>query len=725
MYLVKSKVKTRAADFPGNPVDWTVGQVRLVHDSLYLFFRNNPASWEILAGPDADAITAATMGLTASRASLAEGLLLPASKEAITSSLRLAEASPVNAEAAVLTITAATLAAMNNDEEISFAGQTFTKKGSTDAEAGEFADATGLAACINELLDGVWTATVDTDVTVTADVKGAAGNAVLATIAITEATTADGAEAVAATATIDAGTLAVLAAGDTVTFDGNTFTKVAEDAGAGEFTNAAGLITLLDALDDWGAADSSGDIVITAAANGAEFNDVAVLVGLTRTPAGGVDGTVAEKGEARFDEEYFYIATADNLISGANWTKNRHNPYRPDNLWFGIAYNRETAAWVRLGAAAGHPVGQMLPVSVSPLLSNLRRVVLTDAGEVYKGISWLDFTKHDDDSDVALTGTNGQIMVEYKAAYIKTGTVGKWTYLLVSHLPLAGFALHPAFLSADDIVYRGAYEASVYDGKLCSIAKSPVDGTSDVFPVTTRSGDWGHADLTTAATDALAAARNAGGVTGWRQSGLMDSMWERMLFLVAFASYNGQGVVGDGRVSISGGSWTNGSNIGKCGLGDTPSGYHSASEAANDPATSYCQVLGIENPWGNVWERVASLNNNGDVHYKDDPPYNYTATTDWTRLLDAAGQGITLPTSNGYAGTPHTGLGLSLPADVTGSSSSGMFDYYQYASGLRVPLVGGHATNGAQAGPFYVYAVYAATVTHANVGGRLAYVKRA
>jgi hypothetical protein len=385
--------------------------------------------------------------------------------------------------------------------------------------------------------------------------------------------------------------------------------------------------------------------------------------------------------------------------------------------YIGVAYNDKTQQWTRLGAAAGYAVGAMLPTSVSPIFSRLRRVVLADNGTVYKGISWLDFTKHEDGTTVDRAGANGQIMVEYLPVYCQFGSWGDWKYTLLSHLPLEGFTLHPLF-TGKSAAYRGAYEASVYDSKLCSIAKDPLDGIGNVYPVTTRAGAWGHASLTTAATDALALARG----TGWRQSHLLSAMYERLLMLVGFASYNIPGIVGTGRINLSAGVWENDSYIGATGLGDVTSGLHSAVSTSGAPGflTAYSQCLGIENSWGNVWERVAALISDWQV-FHGNPPYDYTTTAGFTRLLDAAGLGITLPAVNGYAGKPHSGLGLVLPSDVTGSSSAGMFDYFYQASGLRVPLVGGASSYGAAAGPFCWYASYAATNTGAGIGGRLCF----
>jgi len=388
--------------------------------------------------------------------------------------------------------------------------------------------------------------------------------------------------------------------------------------------------------------------------------------------------------------------------------------------YVGAAYNITTDTWQRLGSAQGLAVGSFPGTYISPIFQRLRRVVLADDGTVYKGISWADFTKHEDGTDVDLTGGNGQIMMEYLPAYVKTGIWGDWYYILLSHLPLDGFALHPVFtdLSA---VYLGAYEGSVYNSKLCSIAKDPSDGTSPVWPVTTRTGDWGHASLTTEATDTLAEARGS----GWQQADFMLRHWERLLMLVGFAGWNFQSMVGNGRTTLSGGDWLNDSYIGRCGLGDAAGGYHSAVQAGGTDGylTDYSQVLGVENTYGNVWDRVASLVNDNAVYYKTKPPYDYSSVTGWTRLVDALGDGITLPDTNGYAGVPHSGLGLVLPADVTGSSSTKMTDYFYQAAGLRVFLVGGGAYYGAGAGPFYWTASYAASLTSAGLGGRLCFKK--
>jgi hypothetical protein len=401
--------------------------------------------------------------------------------------------------------------------------------------------------------------------------------------------------------------------------------------------------------------------------------------------------------------------------------------------FIGFAYNVAIDDFIRLGAAQGIPNGMPLPMNLSPLLLNIRMVTLADNGTVYKEISWLDKNKYIDGTTVAYDGSQGQVMVELwnKARtnytpYIKTFTLGSYYVVLFSHLPLDGYSLIPG-ASGYSACYMGTFEASVYNSgsgnKLHSIAKSPADGTSDVYPVTERSGDWGLTGTNQTQMDALAAARGA----GWLSGDWLTQEYHTLLMMCTFGTYDIPGRVGAGRINLTGGTWTNGSNIGKCGLSLASAyPYFSAVQAGTTSgyATDYSFVLGVENPWGNVWKRIGGvLISDGAFYYKAAPPYDYTTTTGWTRLTDVDGNGVTLPTSSGYGGKPWSGRSVVLPKDVTGASSARMRDYYYYASGLRVLLVGGFSTAGTSAGPFCWDAGAAASSAASGIGGRLVYKK--
>lgn len=97
-----------------------------------------------------------------------------------------------------------------------------------------------------------------------------------------------------ATATLTAGEIALLANNDTVTFDGVVFTKAAATDGT-DFADAAGLAAAIKALQLWEAAVSEGNVVVTAANWGVDYNDIplnAVLLEAT-TASGDGAGTAA------------------------------------------------------------------------------------------------------------------------------------------------------------------------------------------------------------------------------------------------------------------------------------------------------------------------------------------------------------------------------------------------------------------------------------------------
>lgn len=106
--------------------------------------------------------------------------------------------------------------------------------------------------------------------------------------------------------------LDLLAVGDVVSFDGNDFTMAAVP-GDNEFANAAGLAALLNALDDWGAAENTGAITITAATRGAAYNGkVVTLTKLEDTTAGG-DGAGTEATATIFAATIAQLAIGDTV----------------------------------------------------------------------------------------------------------------------------------------------------------------------------------------------------------------------------------------------------------------------------------------------------------------------------------------------------------------------------------------------------------------------------
>lgn len=233
----------------------------------------------------------------------------------------IATKTPVNAVAASVVFEASEIDVMNNEDTLFFDNVPFTKAGSTVAAEGEFADATGLAACINELMGDDWTATVDTDVTITSDHKGVHYNGKELSADILEATTAGGGESDKSTATVAGATITEMAANDILWFADSAFRKVSESPGDYEFSNLSELTALLDGIDGWDATDDGTDITITAAEDGDDNDGEKVEIALFRSTANGVDGTLGIDGEVCKDETYVYMATDRNPKGGANWER--------------------------------------------------------------------------------------------------------------------------------------------------------------------------------------------------------------------------------------------------------------------------------------------------------------------------------------------------------------------------------------------------------------------
>ena len=236
-------------------------------------------------------------------------------------SLAIPFGTPVNAAAAQAVLAAADLAIMAVDDTVTFAGVKLTKAAAPGEAAWD--DAAALAALLGAIPG--WDAANNAGtVTITGATRGAWGNGNEATITVLEDTTAGGDGAgTEAEATIAAGTIARLAIGDTVEFDGEVFTMAAEDSVQdNEFKNLAGLIACIDAMDDWAAVEDTGAVDITAATDSTDFNGVEIIVTLKRVTAGGVDGTPGFAGAVCCDAGFIYVCTAtDTTILNNNWER--------------------------------------------------------------------------------------------------------------------------------------------------------------------------------------------------------------------------------------------------------------------------------------------------------------------------------------------------------------------------------------------------------------------
>ena len=326
-----------------------------------------------------------------------------------------------------------------------------------------------------------------------------------------------------------------------------------------------------------------------------------------------------------------------------------------------------------------------------------------------------------------LDGTDGQVMVEIPKFYVKhtlAGSVHSW---YISKYHLSGFSVHPFFLKDGievDHRYVGAYEACIWDnsagvylGGETDIVDTAADKLASVV------GTRPHTNETRAEYRSIAENRGQ----GWHQYDSWAHAALQLLYIIEYADFNSQTVIGNGNTSYD--AWNYVNNIGYCGYSNPDGNGTNASVTAedglgvtdpNDGITNreYVSYRGVENFYGSVWQWIDGINvdTNREVYLC----YMYSNYADDTST-DYEDIG-TLATSDGYINNILDYSFGFLPSGYSGNSSTYLCDYFYQASGAwRVVGVGGRAADGVTAGVFDFVAPNASSEDSAAIGARILY----
>ena len=200
---------------------------------------------------------------------------------------------------------------------------------------------------------------------------------------------------------------------------------------------------------------------------------------------------------------------------------------------------------------------------------------------------------------------------------------------------------------------------------------------------------------------------------GWQQDDFMCYQARNLLYLVEFANFNSQNMLGSG---ISGDSAAH-------NTGETDAMIYHTGRAEGTNNLSAVQYRHIENPYGNVYTFVDGiLINEHEVFLCTDPQYYGNEITE--NYLSTR---ITTPDSNGYPKDLIFSDSYSwalIPSELGGSTSTYLCDYYSQASGLRLLFVGGGWNNGGLAGFWFFSANWAPSLSGSIVGGRSVFIKQ-
>jgi len=390
---------------------------------------------------------------------------------------------------------------------------------------------------------------------------------------------------------------------------------------------------------------------------------------------------------------------------------------------YGVSWNETTDTYSRTGGLAGQPVSTSLADAFLPIQALMRRCLLANDGTVnYYLDANNSIYREDGTTPSDLEGGDGQVMLEipkfwYKYSYAKT--THTWEISLTAQV---GFAVHPAFNKNGAVVenrYIGAYEGIKYDAGTSLYVDGishGIDTTNDILSSVSGSAPW--TDDTRAEVRAVAANRGV----GWRQQDYDLTSAIQLLYIVEYADWNSQLMIGPGRTELTAGGagatgWVKDGYIGITGKSNSDGNI--TNSVGGDTNNAYMTYRGIENFYGNVYKWVDGISINSNVPWVHNTDTEFVddaaSTTNYTDL------GVTLAAAHGWQKTLAQQYRGFLPATVVGSSTTYITDYYYQAAGWRVVLFGGYASSGADAGVAYWIVSVDSAAADVYFGGRLAY----
>jgi len=127
---------------------------------------------------------------------------------------------------------------------------------------------------------------------------------------------------------------------------------------------------------------------------------------------------------------------------------------------YGVEWNQGTDTWRQIDWSSSTITPTTADFNGHPIWGGITRVNLAASGTINARLG---------DGDYASDGSNGEVMVEIPAFYVKAEQPNSGVYRWwISATPLTGFEIHPAFLQRDGrpqaYIYIGAYEASLMVG---------------------------------------------------------------------------------------------------------------------------------------------------------------------------------------------------------------------------------------------------------------------
>ena len=297
-----------------------------------------------------------------------------------------------------------------------------------------------------------------------------------------------------------------------------------------------------------------------------------------------------------------------------------------------------------------------------------------------------------------VTVTAAGELVKIPKFWYKTTFSGSTFKLQIADGEADGFSVAPAFMDRGDgkgerdYAYVGRYHCSSSNWKSATGVTPKVSVTRDAA----RSGIHGLGN----------------DVWQWDYA-MLTTIW--MLYLVEYANWNSQAVIGGGCSQTTSTS----SAVFNCGGTDSMP-YHTGTVSANHTDYGDCQYRYIENLWGNCYDWCDGIYFSSANVYVTKNPSSFSDTAGGTLVG-------TRPTSGGYisAWSKSNVSGFDwfmYPSAVAGSDSTYIPDYCNYSASGVVLRVGGDYYQSQNHGLFFLGGSSAASYSYASIGSRLQYL---
>ena len=344
-------------------------------------------------------------------------------------------------------------------------------------------------------------------------------------------------------------------------------------------------------------------------------------------------------------------------------------------------------------------------------IANVEKYMINEVGNYVNVTSPLDnmfpFNRIEE-----FTDTNGNVFVKFPRFYMK--------WLLDASGNIDGYKISDSKIDEDyfvpDAFLGPASYGAAEERYLDYFALGKYEGSGSSSKVFSKSGATCLVNITRGNFRAgcRAYGSSANYYNGYQQLDMSQYVCYNLLCMLYYKTKNIQTVYGGRTGAVSGHSWSVASVTGTCDNVQGLNGWN--------VTTDCVKMLGVENPYGNIYKWVDGIWFSSSTIYIQRSPQLFADSSS-----GAVTMGFSRPTSSNWIrylkkGTSASTRSYAYVSDATSASSDTYYgDYSYYSSSGTVLCVGGSWSSTSYAGLWYFSGGASASSAGSSIGGRLSY----